>query len=183
MPCHGQHQPDATINAFNLCEGSLHQSGVLTFAATRQSPRKSWKLQGHNMPETFQLKPNISLAAWQERFTDFKKQVDALTQQVNCLTHDKECLKSRNELLETMMEEELKCAGGATRALTSGQAVEPTDPSSSEEVSSLPDPSRLIISETCWSGQTSSLFIVHIHHANVSLHHCKGSLGMSNLLP
>ena len=86
------------------------------------------------MLEICHFKPNICFAALQERFSDFKKQVDMLTQQVKGLTHDKECLKSRNELLETMMEEELKCTGGATRALTSGQAIELTDPSSSEEV-------------------------------------------------
>ena len=70
----------------------------------------------------------------QERFADFKSQVDALTQQVKSLTHDKECLRSRNDLLETMMEEELKCVGGATRALTSGHATETPDPASTEEV-------------------------------------------------
>lgn len=70
----------------------------------------------------------------QERFADFKQQVDALTQQVKSLTHDKECLQSRNDLLETMMEEELKCVGGATRALTSGHATETPDPASAEEV-------------------------------------------------
>ena len=59
----------------------------------------------------------------QEKFADFKNQVDALTQQVKGLLHDKELLQSRNELLETMMEEELKCAGGAARTLTSNQPV------------------------------------------------------------
>lgn len=85
----------------------------------------------------------------QERFADFKHQVDALTQQVKCLTHDKECLQSRNDLLETMMEEELKCSGGATRALTSGHSSESADPASSEEVPCLAKHPALARSQTC----------------------------------
>ena len=127
-----------SIHSSSWCEGLLHQLGFLTFVAARQPPEKSThgSCKATTCCKHGQFKPKTCFAALQERFSEFKKQVDALTQQVKGLTHDKECLRSRNELLETMMEEELKCAGGATRALTSGQTVEPTDPSSSEEVSS-----------------------------------------------
>ncbi|KAK9866019.1 hypothetical protein WJX84_007648 [Apatococcus fuscideae] len=69
-----------------------------------------------------------------ERFADFKKQVEGLTQQVKSLKQDKECLQSRNELLENMMEEELKCAGGATRALTTAPVVDAADPLAGTDV-------------------------------------------------